>query len=156
MGAAQAAPVCFYGTSEVRMLYFKRFGRRMRSRFVLFLRAAGKWGISLMTGGVFSWTFAGYEHFAGKSIPGLLWGVLGLLLFTIGAFLAWNDEHNNYKSEKEKNEKPKFVLRIESAVPHYNSKLKGTTICFGADLTNYGSPSQASGWVLMYRSPTLE
>lgn len=128
----------------------------MRSRFVLFVKAAGKWGIGLMTGGLFSWAFAAYEHFAGKSIPGLVWSTLALLLFTIGAFWAWNDEHNKYLNEKDKNEKPNFVLRIESAVSYYNAKLNGTTICFAADVTNYGSPSQASGWVLMYRSPIIE
>jgi hypothetical protein len=29
-------------------------------------------GISLMTGGLFSFAFAAYEHFAGSAIPGLL------------------------------------------------------------------------------------
>lgn len=140
----------------MRFMQGAEYNPVMRNRFFLFLASAGKWGISLMTGGLFSWGFAAYEHFSGKSIPGFWWGALGLALFMVGAYLAWNDEHNKFAAEKDKNEKPNFVLRVESVITYYNAKLNGTTICFGADLTNYGSPSQASGWVLNYRSPTIE
>jgi hypothetical protein len=74
----------------------------------------------------------------------------------VGAFLAWNDEHNKYIAEQKKNDDPNFQLRIESTVPYYNSALNVTTLCFAADLTNYGSPSQASGWVLRYQSLTID
>ena len=74
--------------------------RNMRYRLLAFFMAAGKWGIGLMTGGLFSWSMAAYEHFSGKSIPGFWWAMLGFVLFIIGAFLAWNDEHQKYEAEK--------------------------------------------------------
>jgi hypothetical protein len=128
----------------------------MRNRAFAFFAAAGRWGISLMTGGLFSWTFAAYEHFSGKSIPGFWWAVLGFALFMIGAFLAWNDEHNKYEIEKQKHDNPNFTLAVESVLTAYNQAQNGTTICFAASLTNRGSASHATGWILRYQSSTID
>jgi hypothetical protein len=128
----------------------------MRKRFIAFFSAAGKWGISLMTGGLISWMCAAYEHVAGRSIPSFWWAVLGFVLFMLGAFLAWNDEHSKFIAEKERNERPNFLLQVENLIPFYNQNVNITVLCFSADITNYGSPSQARGWLLKYQSPTIE
>jgi hypothetical protein len=63
-------------------------------RLLQFFISAGKWGIGLMTGGVAAYLVAAYEHIAGHSLPAFLWVTLGIALFMVGAFLAWNEQFN--------------------------------------------------------------
>ncbi len=61
-------------------------------RVLLFFRAAGRWGIGLMTGGVAAYSVAAYEHVAGHSLSAFVWVTLGAILFMAGAFFAWNEQ----------------------------------------------------------------
>jgi hypothetical protein len=62
---------------------------------LLFFVSAGKWGIGLMTGGLVAYSVAAYEHITSHSVTATVWvGLLGTLLFMIGAFLAWNEQFN--------------------------------------------------------------
>lgn len=59
----------------------------------VYLRDAGRWGISLMTGGLFSYVLSGIEHFRGKSVTSGVWVLAGTFLFIIGGFFAWHKEY---------------------------------------------------------------
>lgn len=58
----------------------------------MFFKSAGKLGIGLMTGGLAAYSVAAYEHVAGRSLSGFVWVTLGIALFMVGAFLAWNEQ----------------------------------------------------------------
>lgn len=47
-----------------------------------------------MTGGVAAYLVAAYEHIAGHSLTAFVWVTLGIALFMVGAFLAWNEQFN--------------------------------------------------------------
>ncbi len=61
-------------------------------RILLFFRAAGRWGIGLMTGGLVAYLLAAYEHLSGHSLSAFVWVTLGAALFIAGAFFAWNEQ----------------------------------------------------------------
>lgn len=63
-------------------------------RIVQFFVSAGKWGIGLMTGGLVAYLVAAYEHVVGHSLTAFVWVTLGIALFMVGAFLAWNEQFN--------------------------------------------------------------
>jgi hypothetical protein len=63
-------------------------------RLLQFFISAGKWGIGLMTGGLAAYLVAAYEHIAGHSLTAFVWVTLGIALFMVGAFLAWNEQFN--------------------------------------------------------------
>jgi hypothetical protein len=64
------------------------------TRLLQFFISAGKWGIGLMTGGVAAYLVATYEHITGHSLTAFVWVTLGIALFMVGAFLAWNEQFN--------------------------------------------------------------
>ncbi len=61
-------------------------------RLWFFLVSAGKWSITLMTGGIVAWSISSYEHIAGRSLTALSWLGIGVTLFVVGAFLSWNEQ----------------------------------------------------------------
>jgi hypothetical protein len=127
-----------------------------KNSFLLFVAAAGKWGIALMTGGIASYLVALFEHTKGQSLPALVWAFVGIALFMVGAYLAWNDEHQKYQTEKAKHDNPNFILDVEAILTAHNQVLNITTLCFAATLINRGSPSHAGGWIVRYQSPTVD
>lgn len=73
--------------------------------FGRFVVASGKWGMVLMTGGLFSCVAGLYEHMSRRSVPSLLWVGSGIVLFMIGAFLAWHEEEKRrIKAEADRDE----------------------------------------------------
>jgi hypothetical protein len=63
-------------------------------RILLFFKSAGTWGIGLMTGGVAAYSLSIFEHIAGHSLSAFVWVTIGIALFMVGAFLAWNEQFN--------------------------------------------------------------
>jgi hypothetical protein len=61
-------------------------------RVLMFFRAAGRWGIGLMTGGLGAYLLALYEHVSGRSLSAFVWVSIGAALFIAGAFFAWNEQ----------------------------------------------------------------
>ena len=45
-----------------------------------------------MTGGAVAYFVSAYEHIAGHTLSAFVWGTLGIALFIVGAFLAWNEQ----------------------------------------------------------------
>jgi hypothetical protein len=62
-------------------------------RFGKFLKASGKKGISLMTGGIFSLSIAVYEHLEGASLIFLLFFGVGCIAVLLGSYFAWDEEN---------------------------------------------------------------
>ena len=47
-----------------------------------------------MTGGAVAYLVAAFEHIFGHSLSAFVWVTLGIALFMVGAFLAWNEQFN--------------------------------------------------------------
>jgi len=45
-----------------------------------------------MTGGIAAYLLAAYEHITGHSLSAVLWVILGIILFMVGTFLAWDEQ----------------------------------------------------------------
>jgi hypothetical protein len=88
-------------------------------RLLNFFISAGKWGIALMTGGVAAYLVAAYEHIAGHSLTAFVWVTLGIALFMVGAFLAWNEQFN--KAILSGN--PEIVIEYEKSAKHITAAL---------------------------------
>ena len=88
-------------------------------RLLQFFISAGKWGIGLMTGGVATYLVAAYEHIAGHSLTAFVWVTLGIALFMVGAFLAWNEQFN--KAILAGN--PEIVIEYEKSAKHITAAL---------------------------------
>jgi hypothetical protein len=88
-------------------------------RLLQFFISAGQWGITLMTGGVAAYLVAAYEHIAGHSLTAFVWVTLGIALFMVGAFLAWNEQFN--KAILAGN--PEIVIEYEKSAKHITAPL---------------------------------
>lgn len=72
-----------------------------------------------MTGGVAAYLVAAYEHIAGHSLTAFVWVTLGIALFMVGAFLAWNEQFN--KAILAGN--PEIVIEYEKSAKHITAPL---------------------------------
>jgi len=72
-----------------------------------------------MTGGVAAYLVAAYEHIAGHSLTAFVWVTLGIALFLVGAFLAWNEQFN--KAILAGN--PEIVVEYEKSAKHITAPL---------------------------------
>jgi hypothetical protein len=63
-------------------------------RFLAFLRAAGKRGVSLMTGGILSFAIALIEHLRGNSLTSFGFATVALGAVMVGAYFAWSAERD--------------------------------------------------------------
>jgi len=72
-----------------------------------------------MTGGVAAYLVAAYEHIAGHSLTAFVWATLGIALFMVGAFLAWNEQFN--KAILAGN--PEILLEYEKSAKHITASL---------------------------------
>jgi hypothetical protein len=88
-------------------------------RLLQFFISAGKWGIGLMTGGVAAYLVAAYEHIAGHSLTAFVWVTLGIALFMVGAFLAWNEQFNRAILAGN----PEIVIEYEKSAKHITAPL---------------------------------
>src|SRR5262249_13316946 len=70
-------------------------------RFGQFLTAAGKWGVSLMTGGLLSFGVALIEHFRGSSFTAITFTVIAFLAIMFGAYFAWDDSNSRLARKDE-------------------------------------------------------
>ena len=87
-------------------------------RFLRFVAAAGKKGVSLMTGGVLCFAIALYEHFRGSSLAGFAFAVGSILALLAGAFYAWDDADRKYDAERNRNSKPDITGEVPYAACH--------------------------------------
>lgn len=100
-------------------------------RFVQFLASAGKWGITLMTGGILSFTVGLIEHLSGRSFRAVTYTTVGCGAFLLGAFLAWRNERIKLEQEEQKRGRPEIT----------------------ADFKSFGSnPTQLPDWRLLLRN----
>lgn len=72
-----------------------------------------------MTGGLAAYLVAAYEHLAGHSLTAFVWVTLGLALFLVGAFLAWNEQFN--KAMLAGN--PEILIEYEKSAKHITAAL---------------------------------
>ena len=72
-----------------------------------------------MTGGLAAFFVATYEHIAGHSLTAFVWVTLGLALFMVGAFLAWNEQFN--KAILAGN--PEILIEYEKSAKHITAAL---------------------------------
>jgi hypothetical protein len=70
-------------------------------RFGQFLTAAGKWGVSLMTGGLLSFGVAVIEHFRGRSFTAITFTVIAFLAIMFGAYFAWDEANSRLACKDE-------------------------------------------------------
>ena len=78
-------------------------------RIKQFITEAGKWGVSLMTGGLFSFTLALIEHLRGNSFTAVGWVLVGFLAFMTGAFLAWLNERKKLEELDKQRGRPEIT-----------------------------------------------
>jgi len=72
-----------------------------------------------MTGGLAAYLVAAYEHLAGHSLTAFVWVTLGLALFLVGTFLAWNEQFN--KAMLAGN--PEILIEYEKSAKHITAAL---------------------------------
>jgi hypothetical protein len=83
-------------------------------RIKQFLTEAGKWGVSLMTGGLFSFTLALIEHLRGNSFTALTWVLVGFLAFMAGAFFAWLNERKKVEEQDRQRGRPEITAEFKA------------------------------------------
>jgi hypothetical protein len=72
-----------------------------------------------MTGGVAAYLVAAYEHIAGHSLTAFVWVTLGIALFMVGAFLAWNEQFSRAILAGN----PEIVIEYEKSAKHITAPL---------------------------------
>jgi hypothetical protein len=82
-------------------------------RIIQFLTAAGKLGVGLMTGGLFSFTLALIEHVKGNSFSSLNWIMIGFVAFTAGAFFAWLNERKKVEDQNRQRGRPAITAELQ-------------------------------------------
>jgi hypothetical protein len=83
---------------------------------VLFLEAAGKYGVASMT---FALGFLGigvYEHSIEKNVSGYVYFTVAVLLIVWGCYLAWNEEHKKLQAELARNTQPDVRAEIDCVI----------------------------------------
>jgi hypothetical protein len=75
-------------------------------KFGRFLRDAGTFGLTSMLAAGVSTAVGVWDHFHDKSVSGYIFFVLSLLLFYLGAFLAWSKKDSELSSEIAKRVRP--------------------------------------------------
>lgn len=125
-------------------------------RFMLFVKAAGTLGLLSVVAALSLFLVSVYEHIQEKNVTSYIFLACAALMFCVGSFLAWLEEHRKYEAEKSRHENPNFYLNIETVLTAYDDKQNLTTLCFAASLLNLGSVSNASGWCLRYQSPSVD
>ena len=69
--------------------------------------------------GLAAYLVAAYEHLAGHSLTAFVWVTLGLALFMVGTFLAWNEQFN--KAMLAGN--PEILIEYEKSAKHITAAL---------------------------------
>lgn len=78
-------------------------------RIKQYLTEAGKAGVGLMTGGLFSFTLAVIEHARGNSFSAISWGLAGGLAFMAGSFFAWLNERKKLEDYDKQRGRPEIT-----------------------------------------------
>jgi hypothetical protein len=105
---------CGWGIKSENGRIWVRVGMDFLRTIGRFFKAAGRWGIGLMTGGIFAYSFALFEHLWGHSIPAGLWVTAGTVLFCIGSGLAWRAEEKakTVAEKRHQDQTPRLSLSV--------------------------------------------
>lgn len=125
-------------------------------RFFRFLTTAGWIGGGSVMLSMILLAITIWEHLHDKNVAAFVLGILVVVFFCFGAYIAWSKESEKYLNEKQKHEQPDFKLTLYDVLTSYNPTMDLTTICMSGVLTNRGAPSVATGWRARYQSPQID
>jgi hypothetical protein len=80
-----------------------------------FLKDAGGWGLTSWVAALGTLVFSIYEHSREQSVPTFWLLVATLVLFLIGAYVAWDKKREECEVEKQKHASPRFTGEIKEA-----------------------------------------
>jgi hypothetical protein len=125
-------------------------------RVIEFIKTAGWLGggsvmLAIILLGITIW-----EHIRSQNVATIVYGVLVMIFFSFGCYIAWSKERDKFELEAVKHELPDFKLTLGPVLTSYNPNMDITTICMSVVLLNRGAPSIASGWKARYQSPQID
>jgi hypothetical protein len=127
-----------------------------KNRFFEFIQTAGLLGggsvlLSIILFGITIW-----EHVKGENIASAVLGVLVIVFFCVGAFIAWLQERKKFETEALKHEQPNLKLTLHDVLTNYDPNRDITTVLMSAVIVNRGAATIAQGWIAKFQSPQID
>jgi hypothetical protein len=77
-----------------------------------FIKTAGAWGWGSMLGALGFLVLSAVEHTKAHDVSGYIYLLVAVVLFCIGAYLAWKNDYDRLLKELVKNSHPEFQLEV--------------------------------------------
>jgi hypothetical protein len=125
-------------------------------RPIEFVKTAGLLGGGRVVLAIILMGIAIWEHIHGKNAATFIFGLLVVVFFCFGAYVAWSKERDKYEQEARKHEQPNLQLTLHDVLSSYDPNRDVTTVVMSAVLVNRGVATVALGWVARFQSPQID